>query len=584
MSAPYSSALSLPVWAVFLNILPWRAAGVFSAGSLSLFEEIYMNSDTGKNNSGSLIRIEEEIAESSSFCRSDSELSVQLSRLVEALGGRAGVLVLWNESDSGLLHTCSLGLSGYSDQKISSIAADAAKKLKRMVSNGFDQTVIPRTGKLQHSLEYEAQRLKMGRLYALVMPVIVHEEITGLFVMLHSQDLPGFLRRYPQMYSLVLDHLEVAVRHANLISGLIRERSWFETIVNRSNDGVAIVDRENRIVGINPAMEKLSGWTVSEAVDQPVSKIFPITSAPGRPSSVPNKGGSSLTLYNQPGSTALPISADPMEAILTDRDGQKLDVEVIGLTVRDSAGLPSGWVMTVRDISKRKETERLGRIFLSAMSHELQTPIAVIKGFAGLMSDPDIDMDRDTIREKAKVILDESERLQTMVRHMLEAASIQAGGISLNCDLVDIPGIIERTIRRLTPMAEAKNIRLEGQIEDELCAVWGDLPRLEQVMVNLVENAVKYSTEGTVVVAAKKHASTVIVSVMDEGPGVSDDEAKVIFRLFERGQETKKKIRGSGLGLFISKAIVEAHGGTIGVERGPNGGACFYFTLPGKEN
>ncbi len=192
-------------------------------------------------------------------------------------------------------------------------------------------------------------------------------------------------------------------------------------------------------------------------------------------------------------------------------------------------------------------------------------------------------MPQDMIRQKAQVIFEESERLQKMVKQMLEAASIQAGGISLSCDMVDLDSMADRTIRRLSTMASAKNITVVKETQGQIPAVWGDISRLEQVMTNLVENAIKYSTEGKVIIQIKKQLDNVIVSVVDQGPGVSDEDAQRIFGLFERGQEMKKKVRGSGLGLFISKAIIDAHGGTIGVNHGSGGGACFYFSLPCKE-
>lgn len=516
---------------------------------------------------------------------SESELFVLLRRLTEASGGKASLLVLWKKGspEGGRFRTYSYGLEKYPGERFSTLVSEAAQKMQNSLWSNLDDSPY-RNRKLQRTLEGEAARLGMGKSYALVMPVMSAQEAVGLFILLHSQDLPTFLHRYPQMYNLMLDRLEVSICHANLIYSLMRERTWFDTMLNRSKDGVAIVDREGKLVGINPALETMSGWKVAEAVGQPVYKILPLSSIDvGSGTYIPNKGGYSLALYNQPSPVNLAISAEPIEAVLTDHDGQKIDVEVIGLTVRDNSGIPNGWVMTLRDISKRKETERLGKVFLSAMSHELQTPIAVIKGFAGLMSDPEIDMSQEMIRQKAQVIFEESDRLQKMVKQMLEAASIQAGGISLSCDMVDLDSMAERTMRRLSAMAAAKNIALVKETEGEIPAVWGDISRLEQVMTNLVENGIKYSTEGKVIIRIKRQFDNVVVSVLDQGPGVSDEDAQRIFGLFERGQEMKKKVRGSGLGLFIAKAIIDAHGGTIGVNHGCGGGACFYFSLPCKE-
>lgn len=505
----------------------------------------------------------------------EAELNNFLHRLVDISDSVAGILFVWEERrDRGGLRFYSVGLERSSGDSLVSIVRDFAIQVR----NGeiaISTEVFSNNREIQRELETTAQSVGLGKVYACIMPVVVGDEPSGVLCLFNRQDLPSFLHRYSRMYKIVLDRIEVTLRHASLLSSLVRERSWFETIVNKTIDGVAIVDRDGNIIGVNPVMEKLSGWNAAEMAGLPVYKVLPLSieanTGPER----------SLVLYSEQNGN-FPVTSDPVEAVLTDRSGQKIDVEVVSLRVRDMVGKSSGSVLTFRDIRKRKETERLGKIFLSAMSHELQTPIAVIKGFAGLMSDPEIELSRETILQKSQVILDESERLQKMVRQMLEAASIQAGGIVLHCEAVDIDSMIERTLRRLEKHAEDKDIKLRSQIEKKGLTIWGDLSRLEQVITNLVENAIKYSSEGEVLIRVTGGKREITISVIDEGPGVNQEESKRIFGLFERGEETKKKIRGSGLGLFISKAIVEAHGGIIGVNNTGHG-ACFYFSLPIKE-
>ncbi|MBQ7503524.1 PAS domain S-box protein [bacterium] len=514
------------------------------------------------------------------YMHSEQETFTLLRSFVDAIGGDAAVLALYSGRGQGNSAVYRVGLDRFPDENITALVQEAADEFD--YSTGGGSGGFSGLRRLQRRLTAEAERLKLKRRYVLVMPVMLENQICGLFAMLHRQDLPSFLRRYPQMYNLVLDRLELTVRHAGLLSNLMRERSWFETLVKRSNDGIAIVDKDGTVVGINQAMEALSGWSVEEAAGKPLYKLFPIK-AFGFSENAESGSARNLILYNKPSQVNFSISGEPVEGVLTVRDGRSIDIEVTGLTIRDASGIPSGWVMTVRDISRRKETERLGKIFLSAMSHELQTPIAVIKGFAGLMSDPEIELDRQTVLQKSQVILDESERLQKMVRQMLEAASIQAGGISLSCEQVDLVGVAERTARRLEHLAQEKKLALRVEAEANIKPVWGDLPKLEQVMSNLVENAVKYSNEGIIIVRIKNQSESVKVFVDDEGPGISEEDSQRIFAPFERGEETKKKTRGSGLGLFISKAIIEAHKGSIGVVNSGKG-ACFYFTLPCRKD
>lgn len=496
---------------------------------------------------------------------SPRELEEFLLQLVEAAGGRAGVLTTWEEGQPEVHRTSLVGLEPELGRSLARLVEEAAPEVAAEAPESVAH--------LQRRFADESVRAGLGPLHAVAMPVRVHGRSVGLFCVLHPTDAPEFLRESPQMYNLVVDRMEIVVQNARLLQHLLRERLWLEAMVRQSADGVAILDRDGKVIGLNAAMERLSGWKVAEAVGRPAHSVFPLRTDAGP--------GGGLALYRQRQALPFPITAEPVEARLLDREGRPVDVEVSGVTVRDEAGQPAGWVMTVRDTRRRKETERLGRIFLSALSHELQTPIAVIKGFAGLLSDPEVELSPEQAREKAGVILEESERLQQMIRQMLEATSIQAGGIRLRPEPVDLEELVGRTLRRLEPLARSKGVLLEAEVPEDLPPARADAARVEQVLTNLVENALKHGAGGRVRVEVEAREREFRVRVTDRGPGIAPEDRSRIFGLFERGAETRA--RGSGLGLFIAKALVEAHGGRIGVEAGSEGGACFTFTLPGEQ-
>lgn len=493
---------------------------------------------------------------------SPPDLQEFLAQLVEAAGGRAGVLTTWDEGQPQAHRTSQVGFEPEAGRLLSQLVEEAVPGVAAESAESVTH--------LQRRFAAESLRAGLGPLHAVAMPVRIRGRSVGLFCVLHPTDAPGFLRESPQMYNLVVDRLEIVVQNARLLQHLLRERLWLEALVTQSSDGVAILDRDGLVVGLNASMEGLSGWKVAEAVGRPAHEVFPLRLAAG------SQAG--LTLYRRPQPVPFPITAEPVEARLVDRQGQPVDVEVSGVTVRDEAHQPAGWVMTVRDTRRRKETERLGKIFLSALSHELQTPIAVIKGFAGLLSDPEVELGPEQAREKAAVILEESERLQKMIRQMLEATSIQAGGIRICPEAVDLQELLARTLRRLEPLARARSVQMESRLPEGLPPARADATRIEQVLTNLLENALKHGAGGRVVVEVEALDRELRVRVTDRGPGIPAQDRQRIFGFFERGAETRA--RGSGLGLFIAKALVEAHGGRIGVEAGPEGGACFYFTLP----
>ena len=501
-----------------------------------------------------------------------TDLSANLGDLVTASGGLGGILTTWDGDHPEQTQCVTCGIPTSSKE---SLCTEIANFVPELASGD-----LKAINDLQCRLETEKLREKLGGLNALVVPVVASGRPLGMFCLLHKGEVPGFVKESPQIYSLVADHLDVVINNAALLQKLMRDRVWYESLIRNSKDGIVILNMDGKIVGINSAMERLSGWTVSEVVGHPYHKIFPLHFDQARDGH--GQKQNSLALCNSHKFLDWSIFQDPLEGELTVRDGKTRDVEVSGVTVSDTRKHICGWFMVLRDISQRKELERLGKIFLSAMSHELQTPIAVIKGFAGLLSDPELELSPEVIREKAAVIYDEGERLQKMVRQMLEATSIQAGGIKLQRESVSLSSLIERALRRFEEMAVQKNATLRAELPPELPTVWGDPARIEQVLTNLVENALKHGAGGQVVIAVKEEFDALLVQVSDSGAGISAEEQARIFGMFQRGSDTK--VRGSGLGLFIAQAIVEAHGGRIGVGSSPTGGACFFFSIPKEIN
>ncbi len=497
-----------------------------------------------------------------------TSLSLNLKELVEASGGDGGILATWEGEDLHNLHSVSCGIDGESEQ---SLCLELTRFIPELAKGD-----LKAVNELQGRIGTEEMRKMLGGRNALAIPVVAGGRPLGVFCLLHNGDVPGFVKDSPQMYNLVADHLEVVINNAALLQKLLRERLWYESLLRNSKDGIVIIDMEGRIVGINAAMERMSGWTASEVVGTPYHKVFPLQLEQRFDGYGQKKN--SLALSKEKRLLDWSIFEDAMEGQFTTRSGKVLDVEISGVTVVAPNKNAFGWFMVLRDISQRKELERLGKIFLSAMSHELQTPIAVIKGFAGLLSDPELELSPQAIREKAAVIYDESDRLQKMVRQMLEATSIQAGGIKLKRESVSLAELIERALRRFEKMAAEKKVQLSAEYAPDLPTVWADPDRLDQVLTNLVENALKHGAGDKVVISVEEEFDFLLVRVSDHGPGIAVEEQGRIFGMFQRGTETK--VRGSGLGLFIAQAIVEAHGGRIGVETVKGGGACFYFSVP----
>lgn len=264
-------------------------------------------------------------------------------------------------------------------------------------------------------------------------------------------------------------------------------------------------------------------------------------------------------------------------------------------TEYDDNGNPLRSIGTVQDITAAKEAElELGKAkeaaeeasraktdFLSRMSHELRTPLNSILGFAQIIQSEVGEMD-----VKQGMCLDEiisaGWHLTDLVNEVLDVSRIESGKLSLKLGPVDICPIMEECINLVTPLAEGKNIKVSCNLK--VCnkeTVWGDKTRLKEVFLNLLSNAIKYNIgSGAVIISCKKmDEKSLLISLVDSGKGVSEEDQKLLFIPFSRIKGEDPAIQGTGIGLAISKHLVELMGGEIGVESAPGKGSTFWVKL-----
>ena len=242
-----------------------------------------------------------------------------------------------------------------------------------------------------------------------------------------------------------------------------------------------------------------------------------------------------------------------------------------------------------------RRLDRLKSELLSAVSHELRTPLAMIKGYASSLLREDVAWDEETRREFLQVIDEESDRLHMLIDDLLQMSEIEAGILRIHRQPLTIGKLVHRVVKRVR--AHADNHTITTHVPTRLPWVNADPARVEQVLRNLVTNAIKYSPNGgtirlhvsaVVMGEGNKHwpagdepPTHVLISVRDEGIGIAPEHLELIFERFYRVDgEATRKAGGSGLGLAICRGIVEAHGGTIWAESTPGEGSTFFFTLP----
>jgi signal transduction histidine kinase len=269
-----------------------------------------------------------------------------------------------------------------------------------------------------------------------------------------------------------------------------------------------------------------------------------------------------------------------VEGKLEHRSGSTLSVGITYAPLFDDRGRLRNIIGNVRDITKFKEAEEAKSTFISVISHELRTPVSLMKGYASTLRREDAEWDRDTVLNGLQVIEEEADKLAKLIDNLLDVTRLQAGTIKMKFSPVQIDRLAERVAERFQTQTELHTIRTS--FPADLPPVYADEGRIEQVLANLLSNALKYSPEGgEVVISGEVVKNRLQVSVSDEGIGMSVDQQERVFERFYRVDNAlSRETQGAGLGLYIVRSIVEAHGGTIWLESEPGQGTTFTFTLP----
>jgi two-component system phosphate regulon sensor histidine kinase PhoR len=259
--------------------------------------------------------------------------------------------------------------------------------------------------------------------------------------------------------------------------------------------------------------------------------------------------------------------------------------QVNAAVVADHNGVEQGQLLVFHDVTRLKELESMRSEFVGNVSHELRTPLSLIKGFTETLLDGAIRDPRQAGRFLQK-IEKHSDRLLFLIEDLLAISKLESGQVALNVEQLDLHDLAQRVLEDLAARASTRKMTLENQIAPGTI-VWGDTDRLQQVLFNLADNAIKYGkTEGHVKVGAREvdgDGENTEVFVADDGPGIPPDSLDRVFERFYRVDRARsRESGGTGLGLAIVKHIVQAHGGEAWAKSELQKGATFYFTLPHK--
>lgn len=355
----------------------------------------------------------------------------------------------------------------------------------------------------------------------------------------------------------------------------------FRLVVERVRDyGIFALDPDGVVASWNLGAERIKGWTANDILGQHFSRFYPPETRDFLPMQMLERARTAGTAED--------------EGWRMRKDGTRFWANVVITALRDANGTLRGFAKVTRDMTERRRSEdalRLAREeaiaanlakseFLSRTSHELRTPMSAILGFGQLL---ELDEDQFAARHRDAIghIMKAGRHLLALINDLLDISSIEAGGADLALEPLDLHDLLEEVHALAAPVVSGAGLAFDLDAPGDRLTAHADRRRVVQVILNLVANAAKYNREGTFVrLSCQPGARSIRIIVDDDGPGIAPADVPRLFTAFDRlGQQDRSRIEGTGLGLALSKSLVESMGGEIGYEAAGRG-ARFWFTLP----
>jgi PAS domain S-box-containing protein len=333
-------------------------------------------------------------------------------------------------------------------------------------------------------------------------------------------------------------------------------------------DAVLRLDAKRVIVTANQSAADLTGFPAADLVGKDVGQVLDPRSKDGKPL---------LDSAWHP-STLLPSVRRLPEHEVTVRraDGEAVKTYVTGRYQRNGNGELVGAVLVLRPAGNRGHQSATGIEIVSTVSHELRSPLTSVKGYTSLLLNRWDRLKDDQKRMMLEQVNHDADRVTRLITELLDISRLESGRLVLRRQMIDLKAVAQSVIEKVA--MEYPDLECDMQFPDEVPAVYADPDKIVQVLTNLVENACKYASSTGIVVAAEVGDDALAVRVSDRGEGISETDLSKIFTKFFRRADTKPT--GSGLGLWISRGLVEAHGGKLTVSSIPGKGSTFRFTLP----
>ncbi len=403
------------------------------------------------------------------------------------------------------------------------------------------------------------------------------EEINARYRLLHADGSVIIVREKTRTYfgpgggvERVVGTVQDVTAYIHAQERALAAQRRTQAIITHMADGLIMLDQRGHLESLNPAAGRMLGVEPAEVIGKPLSTIRPLAALQGHWQATTGeaspRGRESQAVLQQE------ITLDPpLSHVLT----------AYISPVLDDQGGRMGQVIVLQDITRQRELEQAKDNLVSTISHELRTPLFSIQGVLDMLLHEKV-AEPEKQAHFMKLAYDQSQRLRNLLDALLDISRIEAGRLELHLRPIAIPPLLHQVSESMRIEAMKKEQQIEIQIPDRLPRALGDEGRLTQVMTNLISNAIKFTPRGGKInIRAGLEGEKLLVQVIDNGMGIPAEALPQLFqRFYQVDSSATRAAGGSGLGLYISKQIVEAHGGRLWVESQLGEGSCFSFTIP----
>lgn len=480
---------------------------------------------------------------------------------IEMLAGQAGIIAM--RSETGGWHVrASHALTSKFLAYVEPLLAD--------ISPDTQDVELFELQEINRLLKKLTRVASMGFLTGVGLPLAARNQVLGVIFIFRSYQ-SVFSKNDRALLRSFADQAAIAVQNALLYTRATEENQRMDALLDSVADGILILSNDHTIERCNQAFVSMLGIPREKIQNENHESIIHWeTPIEGLTLDKATAGGWPLTPHAH-----LYVEGD----LKIGKGKPTLPVGITYAPVLSPDGVLINIIASVRDITRFRQADELKSTFISIISHELKTPVALIKGYVGTLRREDATWDRDIVEDSLKVIEEETDRLTKLIENLLDASRLQAGGLALNLADVYLPQMAKRLAKRF--QTQTTDHEIVTNFPADFPVALADETRMEQVLSNMISNAIKYSPKGEIRISGQEGPDHVIVCVSDQGPGIAAKDIPHIFDRFYRAPEVARRTQGAGLGLYLTRAIVEAHKGRIWVdpESGKGGRVCFSLPL-----